>query len=814
MQSLDSSVVRARSPGTLTRAAVGFGLSVFAGCAPIDRAPDPSASADAERRIALAERTTYLTNVESALHSHSRRERDRVRTLLDASAASPFLNWEWRWLNAESDESELTLRGHGDAIVSASFSPDGTRIVTASSDHTARVWDANTGTELAVLRGHSDGLSAVALSPDGQRVFTSSADGTTRIWDATSGQEIQRLQGKSTPASSILFKRDGSRMILTSNGRTPVVWDALGLKPMFTLRGHTDWINLVAFGASDTRIITGSQDRTARIWDAANGQQLAVLEGHEDSILSAELSPDGTRALTAALDGTVRLWDAATGQQLVITREPDGRPASATFSPDGARVLTFGGFASPLPVRICDASTLRVVREIRHTNERDSRLNSAMFLDGGARVLTVSDDGVRIFDSLSGDLLSHQRGSLSYGVRGSLSSDGSRLITEDWRGTARVWNIPRSRDPNVLVGHLAEVCFVSFSPDGTRIVTASEDHTARVWDTTTGRCLAILRGHEAGLRTARFNSDGTVIVTASMDGTARLWSAFTGRPLAVFKDPDPALELAPVDDALFSADCLWIATLKRGGPVSLWRVSDSAAPTFQVGGHERRIVSVAVSDDGSRLLTAGEDRAAKLWDTRSGQQLAAFASTQQIFRVLFDHQEPRLVTSARGASRIEDRFARLIDPARDVVITELRGLRSYVGSFEFNPDRSRVVTTDGGGRIVLWDAPTGTRLGDLPAGASDATYASFSPDGTRIVLALSDGTARILDSVPRRERLGALETARQAEERVEALIRERLGAGETLAQIREAVALERTMPWPERAAHLAQTLQMLESDTD
>jgi len=82
----------------------------------------------------------------------------------------------------------LGLVGHDNLIFSAAFSPDGSRIVTASADKTARIWDAATAKENAVLRGHEAQVNSAAFSPDGSRIVTASWDKTARIWDAATSK--------------------------------------------------------------------------------------------------------------------------------------------------------------------------------------------------------------------------------------------------------------------------------------------------------------------------------------------------------------------------------------------------------------------------------------------------------------------------------------------------------------------------------------------------------------------------------------------------------------------------------------------------
>jgi WD40 repeat protein len=78
----------------------------------------------------------------------------------------------------------LTLEGHDGEVSCCAFSPDGTRIVTGSTDKTARLWDAATGALLKTLEGHTHVIYSCAFSPDGERIATASRDTTARLWHA------------------------------------------------------------------------------------------------------------------------------------------------------------------------------------------------------------------------------------------------------------------------------------------------------------------------------------------------------------------------------------------------------------------------------------------------------------------------------------------------------------------------------------------------------------------------------------------------------------------------------------------------------
>ena len=85
---------------------------------------------------------------------------------------------------------ELARLGHDGEVTAAAFSPDGARIVTASNDKTARVWDAEKRQGAGNDSSHDGEVTAAAFSPDGTRIVTASYDNTARVWDAARGKEL------------------------------------------------------------------------------------------------------------------------------------------------------------------------------------------------------------------------------------------------------------------------------------------------------------------------------------------------------------------------------------------------------------------------------------------------------------------------------------------------------------------------------------------------------------------------------------------------------------------------------------------------
>ena len=137
----------------------------------------------------------------------------------------------------------------------AAFSADGTRILTASRDKTAKLWDAASGKLIASF-DHPNGLYHAAFSPDGTRILTASGDHSAKLWDVTSGKLIASFE-------------------------------------------HQDTIPWAEFSPNGTRILTASWDKIAKLWDAATPVELAqqLKEARRDT---ARIGPPGSMANSPA----------------------------------------------------------------------------------------------------------------------------------------------------------------------------------------------------------------------------------------------------------------------------------------------------------------------------------------------------------------------------------------------------------------------------------------------------------------------------------------------------------------------------------
>jgi len=594
---------------------------------------------------------------------------------------------------------KAVLTGHTDILENIGFSPDGSVLATTSIDKTARLWRVDTGQPVATLEGHTGWVRDAAFSPDGTRVATASDDGTVRLWDAGTGAPLALFQETRGEVGSVMFSPDGS-LVLTGNGS---LWDAETHQLRMRLEGDDVDTWRAAFSPDASRIVVigGSQ---ARLLDAATGEQIAAVE-HEDSLDEITYSPDGNMILTTFSEDRAHILHGRSGRKLFTIKGHDAYNAitDAEFSPDSKRVVT-----------------------------------------------TSSDKTARVWDIATGRQILVLRGHEEGVEEAEFSPDGSLILTASIDGTARLWDAASGNPVSILQGHENHVMAARFSPDGRHLATASYDGTVRLW--------TVQRG-AAGTKAATFRGSGGAIynVEFSSDGSALLFNGNGdhSKPGVQLRDVGTGEELQTFDAettgvtgsaAAFSpkGDSLLIA----GSIVELRDLEGAGqANVFQSRLKARRLPDTtfppAFSSDGTRAITSrfvGNNTVRiTVWNVSEGKEEAAYATSAGLRSAAISPDGGRLIVAG------DEGFARLWDVDTGEEIVSLAGHTGSVRSSDFSPDGSLVVTSGGykDHTVRTWDARTGAPVRTFQGHAGSVNVVTFSPDGTRIASGGSDDQIRI-----------------------------------------------------------------------
>ena len=704
---------RARLMQTLTAAAAAiFAAVAVAAVVQWQHAVSARREAEDKRDQLLILQSRFLVDLANQLI----RERDAGTAMLLALEALPDMRSgierplvqeaEATLFNAYQELQErIILKGHKSSLWSASFTPDGRRVVTVSEDNTARVWDAENGGQLATLQGHTGPVRVAAFSPNGWQLITASTDKTARLWNVETGKQSAVLEHGEVVRSAA-FSPDGRRIVTASDDKTARIWDAQKGTQIVVLTGHDAPVWMAVFSPSGRYILTTSEDTTVRLWDAETGEVVHTLEGHTQSVRGAAFSPDGESAITTSLDHTARLWNVETGKQSAVL-EHGAVVWSAAFSSDG-----------------------------RH-------------------IVTASDDNTaRVWDAQTGGPIAVLTGHTAPVRNAVFSPDGQSVVTASDDDTARIWNADSGKLAMVLRGHLSQVRSAVFSPDGRYVLTASDDTTARLWSAKaeTRTQMAVLTGHVGPVRSAVFSADGRRALTASDDNSIRLWDAELGQQIAVF-----TTHSAGLGAAAFSPDGRLVA-MPDDDTVVVLDVNTGDREYRVLHGHSAPVWSAAFSPDGRRIVTASDDKTIRIWDAQTAEQIVVLkghtapvrsaAFSPDGLRVVSTQMAQRTgnITSDNNTITSDDSIALLWDALSGEVIRRFEGHMAQVYNATFSPDGKRIVTASADNTARIWDAVTGTTIVVLKGHSDSVFSAAFSPQGDRIVTASADKTARVWDA--------------------------------------------------------------------
>ncbi|KAG8753330.1 hypothetical protein FRC11_007520, partial [Ceratobasidium sp. 423] len=523
---------------------------------------------------------------------------------------------------------------------------------------------------------------------------------------------------------------------------------------------HPQPIQSLSVSPDGLRVATGYPDGSVCIWDLQTGVRIhKPLVGHSTSITCVAFSPCGSFVASSSYDTAIRVWDLSGGVKNSHTLTGhSGSVHAVAFSPNAIMVASG---SSDKTIRLWDTKTMQPVGTpyAGHSN----RISCLAFSPDGARLVSGSwDQTIRVWSVDLGGLQLAINPLLITGHSDLVTCvaffpDGSKIASGSADKTIRMWSaqIDTAIDNHIsFARHSDSITSVACSPDGRVVASSSSDGVIQLWDSTKLVEFSQPFGHPNSVNCVGFSHDGSYVVSGSADRTSRIWEvsacskAMSTTPISTVPIAPAPMTTAPfvghsgsIRSIALSGDGTRMISGSNDNTLRLWDTQTGDGIGNPYVGHSGCVNSVAFSPDGTCIVSGSNDKTLKCWDTTTGAVINVHQHGYIVNTVVF---APSGALVALGSN---DRKAYLWDLAGWKVIgNAFAGHSHHVLSVSFSPDGGCLASASADKTIILWDVKTRNRLGKPLSGHTDYVRSvAFSPYGTHIVSGSDDKTVRIWD---------------------------------------------------------------------
>jgi WD40 repeat protein len=435
-----------------------------------------------------------------------------------------------------------------------------------------------------------------------------------------------------------------------------------------------------------------------------------VQTGHTRDLLFVGWSPDGNLlASYSAADGWIKIWNPQNGKLIWDVEATSLKPDSPLRSPDGNLVASGTKHVS---YEIRDARSGTIIWTIAAHGASDKRIPSPkgdLVAEGGS----YGDACVKLFDAKTGQLVRRLEGHPGIVYAIAFSPDGRIVASGSGDQTVKFWDARTGKLLNTLFGHTRKVTSLAFSADTKTLVSGSEDDTLKIWDVSDGRLLRSIVAYTpgvSGISSIALSPDGTTLIAGS--GTqVKIWDAATGKQLHTLATNE---------------------SHTSGEPGGMQMTSCCGS----------EVRAVAISPDGTLIVSAHDDETIKLWDTRAGELMRTIKSRFPDLRSVVFSADGRFIASGydEGDSRVD-----LWSVQSGKLAGKLDKDSEYVRSISFSPDGKMIVTGHLADALKLWDAKTGKLIRQFKQPFSEDDQVAFSPNSERFASGGENGNVMLWD---------------------------------------------------------------------
>jgi WD40 repeat protein len=247
----------------------------------------------------------------------------------------------------------LIYKKHTARVNAVDWSVSGKYIVSGSSDMTAHIWDSRNGSTSFIYKQHTGAIFTVGWSPLSGRVASGGQDKTVRVWNVADGSNTYVWIGHSDIVNQLAWSPDGRRIASCSNDKTVQVWHSTDGSSPVVYREHSASVRAVAWAPNEQFIASAGDDQTVHIWNPTTGKTIYVYRKHSAPVTSVTWSPDSKYIASASEDHTVHVWFAPAGSSLYVYGQM-GAVFCVVWSHDGKYIASAGDRIDPT-VQVWDA---------------------------------------------------------------------------------------------------------------------------------------------------------------------------------------------------------------------------------------------------------------------------------------------------------------------------------------------------------------------------------------------------------------------------------------------------------------------------
>jgi eukaryotic-like serine/threonine-protein kinase len=635
----------------------------------------------------------------------------RARQLLNGLRPQPgeedLRGFEWNYLWKRCHLEDLIFTGHTGRVLTVAYAPDGKTIASAGDDKVIRLWNPTNGVEQTQLRGHTDIISQVAFSPDGRLLGSVSADKTLRFWSMTNLGEARVVWQDTNSLRRIVFSPDGklcavgsgaldrgnavgamSRYVgrqtqtnrialwnlvegrivtfldtgryggqalafdpksgavlfdkgtprLTRENSALMVWSTNGLSALIT---SNEWRRLVSGGmwtaasySPDSRRLAAMHYSSSwvngelAIFDTQNNQVLPIFPDQPGPILCLDWSPSGGTIASGDANGLVRIWNVRNWRTVEKLSGHTAPVSAITHAPD----------ASQLASSSWDG-TVRIWKKSAQMGGK-TRLNPqtcfSLAYSPDAQWLACGGAGVEICDATTTTVIQKLALPKMGDVNVAFSPNGEWLAACGSDGVIHLYQTNGWNYSGILASASNRVPALAFSPDSTLLAAAVRDKSVRVYDVSQRTELFRITDNPTFVQTLSFSPDGQTLVIGG--NPIKLIDLASRTVRATI--PEWAIRVA------VSPDGTKLATVGDNHTISLFDFK-TLALAYRVRGHTDEIFGMVYSPDSRTLATSGWDGVVKLWHVSSGEPLLTFHSIwRQVWSVAFSPDNTQMTFTA------------------------------------------------------------------------------------------------------------------------------------------------------------------------